>query len=77
MSWRTGATIFWKLWPIVKEHEPQGEFRDEFVKDLLKLFLHYDCDPGDFKDIDPDIHRFMNEVDPEIPGDEIPPEHLP
>ena len=59
--------IFWKTWELTKLNEPEGEFRDEFVKDLIRVFLKYDCDPQDFREIDPEIEKLYELVDPELP----------
>jgi len=66
MSWRTGASIFWELWPKVKAAIPNPEHRADFARGQLRLFLDYDVDPGDLRGTDPEVDRLMDEVDPEL-----------
>ena len=64
MSWRTGASIFWELWPKIKAALPEPEHRADFVRGQLRLFLDNDVDPCDLRGQDPKIDRLMDEIDP-------------
>ena len=65
MSWRTGASIFWELWQKFKAAIPEPEDRADFLRGQLRLFLDYDVDSGDLRDIDSEVDAMMDEVDPE------------
>ena len=67
MSWRTGFTMFCEYWEIAKQKMPEDEFRHEFLKSLLTLFLDCDCDPCEFQHLvehDAEIKKALDEVDP-------------
>ncbi len=65
MSWRTGASLFWQIWPKIKAAIPDPEHRADFTRRMLSLFLDDDVDPGDLRGQDPEIDRLMDELDPE------------
>ena len=58
--------MFWELWPKIKAAIPQPEFRADFARGQLRLFLDNDVDPGDLRGQDPEIDRLMDEVDTEL-----------
>jgi hypothetical protein len=66
MSWRTGAGLFWEMWPKIKEALPDLENRTDFTRSQLKLFLDWDVDPGDLVGEDPEIDQLMKEIDPDL-----------
>lgn len=55
MSWRSGAALFTELWPLVKEHIPQGNIRKEFTVDLLNIFERWDVDRANLRGVDPEL----------------------
>ena len=64
MSWHTGVSIFWELWPKVKAAIPNPEHRADFARGQLRLFLDYDVDHADLYGQDPEIDRLIEEIDP-------------
>ncbi len=59
MAWRTGARLFQEIWPLVLARVEAGEFRDEFVRDLLTLFLDRDVDPADLVGLNPEVDQAL------------------
>jgi hypothetical protein len=59
MAWRTGARLYHEIWPLVLARVEAGEFRDEFVRDLLTLFLDRDVDPADLVGLHPEVDRAL------------------
>jgi hypothetical protein len=62
MSWRVGAELFCEIWPIIDEKVTPGEFRNEFVRDLVDYFLQCDMDPTDVAGIHPDIDKALRSL---------------
>jgi hypothetical protein len=62
MSWRTGSTIFLKIWPILQTHIEEDDERVEFTAELLKLFVACDMDSYDVEDVHPEIRAAMREA---------------
>ena len=44
MSWRTGASLFWEIWPKIQASIPDPEHRADFTRKMLTLFLDDDVD---------------------------------
>lgn len=44
MGWSTGVTIFAEIAEIISAKQIDEDDRLEIYKDLIELFLHYDCD---------------------------------
>ena len=63
MSWRAGAKLFREMWPLIQRHIPETDFRAEFVKDLLGLFMDCDMDGTDLRRVDPEIDKALDELD--------------
>jgi hypothetical protein len=62
MSWRAGATLFREVWPLIQAHVPEGEFRAEFVRDLIRYFLECDVDPTDLRGLHPEVNEALKEL---------------
>lgn len=63
MSWRDGTKLFCEIWPSIKKHIPEEDFRKEFTRDLIKFFSDCDMDPTDLRRLDPEIKRILDELD--------------
>ena len=63
MSWRTGSKLFWAIWPLVKQHVPDDDFRCQFLQSIVKLFLDFDVDPSDLRGKDPEVDATVDRVD--------------
>ena len=66
MSWRTGAKLFWELWPKIEANIPDSKQRAEFTRDMLKLLLKHDVAADDLRGQEEEVDRLMDEVDPEL-----------
>jgi len=64
MSWRTGAELFWAIWKLAKEKIPEEDIRADFAKVVVNWFLEWDVDPMDLEDIDDEIDRILDEINP-------------
>ena len=62
MSWRTGATLFLEMLPLIKRHVPDDNFRAEFLRDLLDFFQQCDMDATDLRGVDPEIDKALDEL---------------
>jgi hypothetical protein len=62
MSWRTGAALFCEIWPIIDAKVEPGEFREDFVRDLVNYFLECDVDPTDLAGIHPDVDKALRSL---------------
>jgi len=62
MSWRTGAELFCEIWPIIDVKVQPGEFRNEFIRDLVDYFLKCDMDPTDVAGIHPDVDKALRNL---------------
>jgi hypothetical protein len=51
------------MWPLIQRHIPETDFRAEFVKDLLGLFMDCDMDGTDLRRVDPEIDKALDELD--------------
>jgi hypothetical protein len=54
------------MWPKVKEALPEPEWREDFARRLIELFLEFDVDPCEMQGDDPEVDRLMDELDPEV-----------
>ncbi|HUG94207.1 MAG TPA: hypothetical protein VML55_25485 [Planctomycetaceae bacterium] len=63
VSWRSGAKLFREMWPLIQTHIPEGEVRDEFVRDLLDFFMDCDMDGTDLRRLHPEIDKALDELD--------------
>ncbi len=54
--------MFQEVWPLVLARVEPGEFRREFVRELLALFLGCDVDPTDLKGLHPEVDRALHEL---------------
>lgn len=61
MSWRSGSSLFIKLWPIIVSEIDDVEMRKEFGKELMHIFLNNDVDPADFEGFDPEVDEILEE----------------
>ncbi len=68
MSWRTGSTIFLKIWPIVKAEIEEKKERGEFGSALLSLFIKHDMDAYDLSGAD----RELDEIIAQFYGEDLP-----
>ena len=66
MSWRTGATLFSEIWPLIKTRIEDREERIEFTSALIRVFVAEDMDTWPIEDIDPDIRSAIVEAGYEI-----------
>ena len=66
MSWRTGAKLFWELWPKIEANIPDAKQRAEFTRAMLKLLLKHDVAADDLRGQEEEVDRLMDEVDPEL-----------
>jgi hypothetical protein len=62
VSWRAGARLFRAMWPLIQRHIPEADFRAEFVKDLLGLFMDCDMDGSDLRRVHPEIDKALDEL---------------
>jgi hypothetical protein len=62
MSWRAGSNLFRDMFPLIKRHVPEEEFRAEFVRDLIDFFQQCDMDATDLRRIDPEIEKALDEL---------------
>lgn len=62
MAWRAGAKLFREIWPLIQSHVPEDDFRPEFVRDLLKLFLDCDVDGTDLRRFHPEVDKALDEI---------------
>jgi hypothetical protein len=62
VAWRTGARLFQEIWPLVLARVEPDEFREEFVRDLLALFLECDVDPTDLEGLHPEVDRALQSL---------------
>jgi hypothetical protein len=72
VAWRAGARLFEEVWPLILARVEPGEFRQEFVRDLLALFLGCDVDPTDLKSLHPEVDRALRELGEVDEGDQHP-----
>ena len=63
MRWRAGAKLFREMWPLIKAHVPEDNFRAEFVRDLLSFFMDCDMDGTDLRRVHPEIDKALDELD--------------
>lgn len=63
MSWRAGATLFREIWPAIRRHIPDDQFRAEFVRDLIDFFQNRDMDGTDLRGVHPEIDTALDELD--------------
>ncbi len=63
MGWRGGTELFREMWPLVQSHVKDDDFRAEFLKDLLALFMDCDMDGVDLRRIHPEIDRALDKLD--------------
>jgi hypothetical protein len=59
MSWRTGARLFAEIWPAVEARVTDRRIRQQFLGELLALFLKWDTDPEDLADIDGEVQEAL------------------
>jgi len=45
---------------------PEEDWRGEFTRSLLELFLDHDVDPGDLRGRDAEVDGLLEIVDPEV-----------
>jgi hypothetical protein len=62
VSWRAGANLFREIWPLVRSHVPEDDFRAEFLRDLLSFFMDCDMDGTDLRGVDPEIETALDEL---------------
>ncbi len=62
MSWRAGARLFREMWPLIQAHVPEDDSRDEFLRDLLSLFLDCDTDETDLRQLHSEIDKALDEL---------------
>jgi hypothetical protein len=62
MSWRAGASLFREIWPFIQVHLPADDFREEFVRDLLNLFMECDMDGTDLRRLHPEIDKVLDDL---------------
>jgi hypothetical protein len=62
MSWRAGARLFREMWPLIRTHVPEDDFRADFVHDLLKFFMDCDMDGTDLRRLHLEIDNALNEL---------------
>jgi len=60
MAWRTGAALFADIWPLIAARVKPDEFRAEFIRDLLGLFLDCDVDPTDVAGLHPEVDAALH-----------------
>lgn len=66
MSWRTGSTIFLKIWPILQSNIEGKDELVDFTARLLKTFVEDDMDPWEVEDVHPDVRAAMRRAGIEI-----------
>ncbi len=62
MAWRAGARLFRDMWPLIQAHVPEGNFRYELVRDLLKFFMECDMEGTDLRRFHPEIDPALDEL---------------
>ena len=72
MSWRNGSRLFIECWPLITKHVSEPSVRDEFVKQLVKLFESFDMDSHDLHGVAPDLDEILGvESNNSTPGADI------
>lgn len=59
MSWRSGAQLFGEFWPLVQAHIAERGRRQEFLRQILALFLQWDVDPENIADLHPEVREAL------------------
>ena len=59
MSWRTGAELFSEIWPLIQS-KVKPEQREDFLQEIIAVFLDNDVDPYDLEDLHPEVARALD-----------------
>src|SRR5687768_3374178 len=71
MSWRSGADLFGKIWPLLREHISDKRQRREFLVGLLRLFLENDLDPETVSDLHPEVYEALASLGVDLANEEV------
>jgi hypothetical protein len=50
------------MWPLIRHHIPEADFRAEFVRDLLNFFMDCDMDGTDVRRVHPEVDSALDEL---------------
>jgi hypothetical protein len=54
-----GAELFGEIWPLLQVHIPDRARRQEFLRQMLALFLEWDVDPENVAGLHPEIRSVL------------------
>lgn len=66
MSWRSGAQLFGEIWPLVKVRIPDRGRRQEFLRQMLAIFLEWDVDPESVADVHAEVREALAALGAEV-----------
>jgi adenine-specific DNA methylase len=75
VSWLSGAQLFGEIWPLVEGRIRDRRRRQEFLRQMLALFLEWDVDPETVADVHAEVREALAalgvEVDEPSSGDDV------
>lgn len=66
MSWRSGAQLFADIWPHIQARVRDRALRQEFLGQLLPIFLEWDADPESIAEVHAEVREALIALGAEV-----------